>query len=194
MLAPNKQNLLILKGQVKLVENGLKLLKEKRSGLIYTFLELAKQGKILEQKVSNQISKLISNYDSSMAFLSSQELELLLTKDPVKVMNLQIHKKRISGVYVDELKIHLVPPHRDYLKFDIRSILKVFANFLPIILELSQLKLNTQRMSQEIQKVNRQISNLENKISDINTQIKFIRNALMEKENFEKSVSIKLFN
>lgn len=194
MLAPNKQNLLILKGQSKLVKNGLKLLKEKRSGLIYTFLDLAKQGKVLEQKVSGQIAKILASYDSSMSFLSSEELEMLLIKDPVKVMNLTTQKKRISGVYVDQLKIDLSAPVRNYLKPDIKNILTVFANFLPIILELSQLKLNVQRMSQEIQKVSRQISNLENKINSINDQIKFIKNALMEKENFEKAVSIKLFN
>jgi vacuolar-type H+-ATPase subunit D/Vma8 len=193
MLAPNKQNLLILKGQITLVKNGLKLLKEKKSGLIYTFLDLAKQGKILEQKSSKEVAKILNNYERVTAFISTEELSLLLLNNPIKVMNLTVHKKRISGVYVDDLKVDILPPNRPSLKTDLQSILTIFGNFLPVILELSQLKLTTEKIAIEIQKVSRQISNLERKVEDINSQIKFIKNALMEKENFEKAVSIKLF-
>jgi vacuolar-type H+-ATPase subunit D/Vma8 len=191
MLAPNKQNLLLLKSQIKLVKNGLKLLKEKRSGLIYTFLELSKKGKEMELKISDQVTDILEKYEIDTALVSTYSLIEALEATPA--MDLVTKKKRISGVYVDDLDIKLTSPKRDNLKTGIRDVLSLFASFFPIILELSQLKLNVQRIATEIQKVGRQISNLERKVEDINAQIKFIKTALMEKENFEKAVSIKLF-
>ena len=91
---------------------------------------------------------------------------------------------------MDDLKVDILPPNRPSLKTDLQSILTIFGNFLPVILELSQLKLTTEKIAIEIQKVSRQISNLERKVEDINSQIKFIKNALMEKENFEACMQL----
>ncbi len=192
MLAPNKQNLLLLKTQQKLVKNGHKLLKEKRSGLIYTFLEMSREGKQLEKKVSKELQKILSQYDRSMIFVSSEALNSILEQVPV--MDLVTQKKRVSGVYVDTLKITLRKPKRKGLKKDIKLSLDIFANYFSIILKLSQIRLNVQKVAVEIQKVSRQISNLENKMDSIASQIKFIQSALMEKSNFEKATLIKVFN
>jgi vacuolar-type H+-ATPase subunit D/Vma8 len=189
MLAPNKQNLLIVKSQLKLVNNGMKLLKEKRSGLIFTFLDMARKGKVLEQNVSKEIQIILSLYESSLTFTSSESLILALENIPTT--KLSIEKKRISGVYVDLLKIIVKRPVRKFLKPSLKISLDFFANYFPILLELTQMKLNTKRIASEILKVNRQISNLERKVEDILAQIKYIQNSLMEKENFEKSVLIK---
>jgi vacuolar-type H+-ATPase subunit D/Vma8 len=54
MIAPNKQNLILLKNQKKVTQNGYKLLKEKRAGLIVYFLELSKKGKELKRKFLGQ--------------------------------------------------------------------------------------------------------------------------------------------
>lgn len=192
MLAPNKQNLLILKNQKNLVKNGYKLLKEKRSGLIFIFLDLAKQGKILENRIAKELSLVLKNYNQSLAFVTVEDLVKNLPKLPV--MDLKVFKKRVSGVYVDNLNINLASIKRENLKSSIIEPLTLFANYFPILLELSQLKINCTRIALEIKKVSRQISNLENKIQEVDQEIKFIDNALMEKTNLEKATLIKIFN
>jgi vacuolar-type H+-ATPase subunit D/Vma8 len=192
MLAPNKQNLLLLKSQKKLVENGFKLLKEKRTGLIFTFLDLARQGKNLENQVSKDLEIVLKNYNQSLSFVTIEDLVKNLPNQPTT--KIEIIKKRISGVYTDNLKISLVTPKRDNLKALVSKPLSLFASYFPILLEVSQLKINCTRISNEIKKVSRQISNLENKIQEIKEQIKFIDNALMEKTNLEKATLIKIFN
>jgi vacuolar-type H+-ATPase subunit D/Vma8 len=191
MIAPNKQNLLIQKNQKKLVANGYKLLKEKRAGLIVTFLEFATKGKKLEKQVSTQITSILNAYRSGLAFVSSQALFESLKSKPS--LNLSISKKRVSGVYVDSLNLQTKIPKREELKFDIATSLESFGHFFPLLLELSQLKINTLRIAAEIDKTNRQIQNLERKIEDIEAEIKFIENALNEKSNLEKATLIKIF-
>lgn len=191
MLAPNKQNLLIQKNQKKLVLNGYKLLKEKRAGLIITFLEFASKGKKLEKKVSSQISQILNSYRTGLTFVSSQTLFENLKSAPS--LNLNVSKKRVSGVYIDSLDLKTKIPDRKDLKTDIETSLKAFGWFFPILLELSQLKINTLRIAAEIEKTNRQIQNLEKKTEDIEAEIKFIENALNEKSNLEKATLIKIF-
>ncbi len=192
MIAANKQNLLLLKSQKKLVQNGHKLLKEKRSGLIVTFLNLSKKGKELEKKISSEVQKALEIYSQSITFTDTLSLLKLLTQVPA--LKLDTQKKRISGVYVQNLNLKVKPPKREKIKTGISKGLNSFAKYLPILLELIQLKLNCQKIAEEITKTNRQISNLEKKIENIEDDIKFINSALQEKQNLEKATLIKIFN
>lgn len=192
MLAPNKQNLILLGQQRKLVKTGHKLLKEKRSGLIITFIELATQGKLLEQKLAKQMALIMRKYALATSVISIESLIDELVSMPA--IDLEIIKKRISGVYVENLKVEIKPPVRSRLKKDIAEALDLFADFFPMVLELTQLRINCQKIAIQIQKTSRQISNLERKMEDIDAQTKFIKNALNEKNNLEKATLIKIFN
>jgi len=192
MIAPNKQNLLLLKSQKKLVKNGHKLLKEKRAGLIINFLELAQKGKKLEQELSEGIQKVLDIYHKSITFTDTKKLIESLTKIPA--MKLAVGKKKMSGVYITKLNIDVKKPEREDLKDDLRIGLNNFSKILPLVLQVSQLKLNCSKISTEITKTSRQISNLERKMDDIDQQSKFIRATLQEKENLEKATLIKIFN
>ena len=191
MLAPNKQNLLLLKGQKKTIASGYKLLKEKQTGLILTFLDLARKGKALEKEVSGNLNVLIAEYLTSLGLIPSQSLINALPS--IACMDLDVTKKRISGVYIEFLTLHLNIPRRPLLKSNIATSLTNFGEYFPSILELSQLKINCQNIANEIKKVNRQIANLDQKIISIESEIKYITNVLNEKANLEKAVLIKLF-
>jgi V/A-type H+/Na+-transporting ATPase subunit D len=192
MLAPNKQNLLLLRGQIKVVNNGLKLLKEKRNGLIAMFLSIAKEGKVLEYKLQSDQQKILSLYNKSMTFTSTESL--LSALQPKSAKELKILRKRVSGVYIESLDIKIYPQTRNNLKINLRKSLGAFANSFADILKVSQLRLNITRVSNEIQKTNRQINNLEIRLENIKTQIKYINSALSEKENLEKATLIKIFS
>jgi len=191
MLAPNKQNLILLKGQLKLIKNGHKLLKEKRSGLIVNFLDLSRRGRNLEQELSKDLSGVLAAYESSLTFVSAHSLLKNLTTVPAILF--RSVRKRMSGVYIQNFSITIQPPQRPSLKTDITSSLSAFAHVFPVVLELAQLKINCTRLANEILKTNRQISNLERRTDETNGQIKFIKSALEEQANFEKATLISIF-
>ena len=195
MISPNKQNLILLKQQNKLTCNGYKLLTEKRNGLILSFLNMAREGRAAEKKLLEKIKGYLERYRGASAFVSSEELldELnLLTKN--EGLRILLRKKRLSGVYVHEFTVSAVPPEREQLKPVLQHLLTNFAGLFQEVLRVSQLKINVAKLAQEIHKTNRQLSNLEQKIGQIESNIKYIKAALMEKENYEKSVLMKIFN
>lgn len=195
MISPNKQNLILLKGQSKLTRNGYKLLTEKRNGLIISFLEMARTGQQVEAKLREHIDGYLAKYNGATVFVSTQELlDELAELTKTEGLRILLEKKRLSGVYVNNFVIASVPPERDYLKPVLRDILTNFGELFKEILHVSQLKLNVENLAQEIHKTNRQLSNLEQKIAKIESDIKYIKAALMERENYEKSVLMKIFN
>ncbi len=191
MLAPNKQNLLLVKKQKKVIKNGLKLLREKRTSLVIIFLEQARRGKQLEKQLSRDLRKVLDRYKQATTFTNIQKLISNLPLEPI--MELDVQKKRTSGVYLNHLKLDLQLPSRPYVKHDIRESLNHFGRFFPLILEITQIKLNCMRIAKEIEKTNRQISNLENRIENLTIEEKFITTSLNEKANLEKATLIKIF-
>lgn len=192
MISPNKQNLILLKQQKKLTQNGHKLLKEKRNGLIINFLQICKEGKSLEQELLSKINGFLEKYNGITSFISTSQLLDALTKTPG--LSLMVEKKRLSGVYINQFILTVEPPQRELLKKVLQDVLSNFGELFKGIVELSQTKINAENISLEIHKTNRQISNLEQKIEQIEQDIKYIKSALMEKENYEKSVLMKIFN
>ena len=158
MIAPNKQNLLLLKTTLKSQQNGHRLLKEKRSGLILSFLQLAKQGKKLESEISTNRQAILSSYLQSLNLVSPASINLSLDFQPV--LELVSSKKKISGVSIIELSAKLNLPNRQNLRLPIQITLANFANLFPNLITLSQLKTSCQSLALEIKKVARQINNL----------------------------------
>lgn len=191
MIAPNKQNYLVLQKRLKTFQNGHKLLQEKRNGLIVSFVDLAKKGKELEKKISSKMKKVIANYDESLTFVSSSKLFDAIEQVPAT--KLDVSMKRISGVKVKDLHIDVNVPKRDNLKPDLQESLNQMTQNLPALLELINLKTTVERLANEILKTNRQISAIENKVEDTEGQIKWVKSVLDEKSNLEKSVLITIF-
>ncbi|MEM1312498.1 MAG: V-type ATP synthase subunit D [Patescibacteria group bacterium] len=191
MIVPNKQNLLLLKKKSKTIKSGMKLLKEKRTGLVALFVRLAKEGKALESKVSLLQDNVLEAYTEAMSFISISGLVDNLPSQAK--LDLKVEKKRISGVYLENFTIDILAPVRVELKQTLTNSLSQFADLFPDLLMLIQLKMNVEKISIEIEKTNRLINNLEKKTEEIMQQTKYIKRVLSEKENFEKATLIKIF-
>lgn len=192
MIAPNKQNLLLLKTTLKSQQNGHRLLKEKRSGLILSFLQLAKQGKKLESEIITNRQAILNSYLQSLNLVSPASINLSLDFQPA--LELVSSKKRMSGVSIIELAAKLNLPNRQNLRLPIQVSLANFANLFPNLITLSQLKTSCQALALEIKKVARQINNLEQKTNQTQLDLKFIKQALDERSNLEKATLIKTFS
>jgi V/A-type H+-transporting ATPase subunit D len=192
MIAPNKQNLLKLKNQIKTFRSGFKLLTEKRNGLIKLFLDMAREGKELELQLSNELNGVMQAYSQAITYVSSQDLETEIPFQPVT--SLHTRKKRISGVYIENLDLDVKSPDRPTLRDNIQQPMNKFAHYFPLLLKVSQLRINCQRISEEIIKTNRQIANVEKKIEQTQSQIKYIKELLSDQENMNKATLKRIFN
>lgn len=191
MIAPNKQNYLLLKRQLKTIVSGHKLLKEKRNGLILAFLELCRKGDLLEHELRGEIKQILDVYEQSMTLVSSEDLASSI--NPSCKMKLDVSKKRMSGVRLTQFAMELGTKLQESIKPDINESLLMFQHTFPKVMEMIQLQINCKKLSLEITKTNRQIANVENNIEGIKSTLKFISLTLQEKENQTKSILIKLF-
>ena len=191
MIAANKQNLLLVKSQKKAVDNGLRLLREKRSGLVVMFLKMAKEGKQKQQNLSQNWLIFLNQVKKSFSLLNAQELTKQLS--PKVLTSLKIKHKNITGVKTNQLDLVIGKVERPKLKTNLSQTLSDFNLIFPEFIKLAQLKTNCIKVSTEITKTNRQISNLEKKLENVNTEIKYINSALLERSNSEKATLIKIF-
>lgn len=192
MLAPNKQNLLYLRNQKKVIQNGLKLLKEKRTGLVTMLMEYASKGKALEGEVQQQWKAFLPTYQLNTGLVSTYTLMSYLTPLPAQKLSSSI--RRVSGVYLNSLDLVLKNPQRVGLKHTLSTVFMMFTYFFPKLLKVIELKINCSKIAIEIEKTNRQINNLENLSEQTQAGIKFISSALSERANQEKATLIQLFS
>jgi vacuolar-type H+-ATPase subunit D/Vma8 len=191
MIAPNKQNLILLGAQKKVTQSGYKLLKEKRAGLITYFLELSKTGKSIELELNTNHLNRVRLLGNFFSIYDIYELNDYLLGNPCSYLH--ISKKRVSGVYVDSIHIEVASLIKKNLKSIVSHNLRDFSHTFPLLIKLAQLKLNCKNLAAEILKTNRQIASLDKKIEEINNTIKYIKAVLSDKENLEKGILLKLF-
>jgi vacuolar-type H+-ATPase subunit D/Vma8 len=191
MIAANKQNLLLIKGQRKSVDNGLRLLREKRSGLVIMFLKLANEGKQKQKQLSKNWLIFLNLIKKNLSLLNIKEL--LNQLNPKLSTKLTLKYKNVTGVHLNQLDFAIDNQPRNSLKTNLKNSLSDFNGIFPDFIKLAQLKTNCLKIATEITKTNRQISNLETKLEVMQAEIKYINAALLERSNAEKAILIKIF-
>lgn len=191
MIAANKQNLLLIQSQKKAVGNGLRLLREKRTGLVVMFLKMAKEGKQKQQSLSQNWLIFLNSVKKSFSLLNVAQLIKELS--PKLQTSLTIKNKNITGVRTNLLDLTINGKPRPTLKPHLNQSFSDFTLIFPEFIKLAQLKTNCLKISTEITKTNRQISNLEKKLENMQLEIKYINSALLERSNSEKATLIKIF-
>lgn len=191
MVAANKQNLLLIKGQRKSVDNGLRLLREKRSGLVIMFLKLANEGKQKQKQLSKNWLIFLNLIKKNLSLLNIKEL--LNQLNPKLSTKLTLKYKNVTGVHLNQLDFAIDNQPRNSLKTNLKNSLSDFNGIFPDFIKLAQLKTNCLKIATEITKTNRQISNLETKLEVMQAEIKYINAALLERSNAEKAILIKIF-
>lgn len=192
-IAPNKQTILLLKKQQKLVQNGHKLLKEKLVGLIRIFTDLVQQGFLLEKKLNQELEVILKQYQKSTLFVNKKQLLALLEEQKQTLFQIEIKEKKILGVTLQEVRVQVRPSTEGKLKKNLDLCLEAFVYLFPTILQVNQLKANCRKLSQEIKKTLRQISNLEKRQQIIAEQIKYIKSVLEEQSNLNRATLIRIF-
>jgi len=187
---PTRMVLTSLKKRLKTATRGHKLLKDKRDELMKRFIDLARENKVLRDKVEERIMNVYAGFTIANAVMSKEILEESLMY-PKQGVDLKVGYQNIMSVDVpvfdfrykssDESDIYPYGFANTSGELDgaIKSLVEVF----PIMLELAAIEKKIALLAEEIEKTRRRVNALEYiMIPQLKETIKFIRMKLDENE------------
>jgi len=176
--------LLKLKKRLIVAKRGHKLLKDKRDALIQEFIRLAKESKIVREKLEEKLMncyQVFSDVSSQMSRISLEEA-FMFPKAKAEVL---ITYKNIMSVKAPRYKYKCEGKHYTYSLVDTNAgIDKSVNNFykvMPLMLRVAELDKTINLLADEIEKTRRRVNALEYILMpDLEETIKFITMKLDE--------------
>lgn len=183
---PTRQELLALKAKLKTAQHGHKLLKEKRDGLMKSFMAIIREAKDLRTKIEEEMG------DSFFSFIFfSSKIDRAVVEEsliaPVKKINFRASTENVMGV---ELPRFDYKEEGDFLCYDLattstsldRSLIK-FSSILQDMVKLAEIEHSAKLLALEIEKTRRRVNALEYVfIPDIIETVEYITAKLSEQE------------
>ncbi len=183
---PTRQEFLKLKIRLKAAQRGHKLLKEKRDGLMKSFMEIIREAKTLREKIEQELGQgFFSFIFASAKMRRSMISEALLA--PSKTVSLTATTKNVMGVEVPRFQYN---EQGEAICYDLATTstsldraLDIFSKSLQDMIKLAEIEHSAKLLAEEIEKTRRRVNALEHVfIPDIQETIKYIRAKLGEQE------------
>lgn len=183
---PTRQELLRLKIKLKTAQRGHKLLKEKRDGLMKSFMAIIREAKDLRQEIEQQLG----DGFFSFVFFSAKIRNAVINESlvvPTKKVSLEAKTKNVMGV---EVPIFEYQEEGDFLCYDLATTstsldraLETFSNAIKKMVRLAEIEHSAKLLAEEIEKTRRRVNALEYVfIPDMIETIKYITAKLNEQE------------
>lgn len=194
---PTKINLLRLKEELKLAQEGVKLLDRKREVLTRELLKIGFEIKEIKSRVEEFLENIYKKYEVLKKKIGNEKLKFLkfLKVTPPQITSIE---KSIMGVHIphfvikENFKINFCSPLFSCKEFD--EFIDSLSELLPLLLNYVELNFSLFRVANELLKTQKRLKALENIfIPEFKSRIKVIEEVLEEneKENFFRSKLIK---
>lgn len=184
-VSPTRIALLKLKKELKVAQKGHKLLKDKRDGLIKTFMKVIYEARDKRRDVEARLGTAFSSYLKARALTSASSLNaaFLLPNAEIK---LDVKVKRVMSVPVPEFMIEKKGHAFSYgfvdTNGDLDKSLLAFDEVFVDVIKLAALEKNVENLAREIEQTRRRVSALENiMIPELKQTIKFVSQQLEER-------------
>jgi V/A-type H+-transporting ATPase subunit D len=181
---PTRMSLLTLKKQVKTAKRGHKLLKDKRDGLMKSFMEIIREVRELRKEVETEMGRVFSHFLAASATMSPEDLEnaLLLTTANLK---LEVKTKNIMSVQVPEFKAKFSGKAKNFSPLftsgELDVALEALEELFPLLLKLAGIESAAEALAEEIEKTRTRVNALEyRRIPDLEDTVRFITMKLEE--------------
>lgn len=183
---PTRQELLDLKIRLRTAQRGHKLLKEKRDGLMKSFMSIIREAKELRVKIEKEMGDSFFSFIFFVSKIDRAVVEESLIV-PVKKIDLKATTKNVMGVEVPQFNYK---EEGDFLCYDLattstsldRSLIK-FSIVLKDMVKLAEIEHSAKLLAIEIEKTRRRVNALEYVfIPDIIETVKYITAKLNEQE------------
>jgi len=183
---PTRQELLKLKTKLKTAQRGHKLLKEKRDGLMKSFMAIIRQAKTLREQIEQDLGKGFFSYVYFSAKIPLSVINESLAVSTKKV-SLEAKTKNVMGTEVPEF---IYQEQGDFMCYDLVTTstsldkaLITFSAALKTMVKLAEIEHSAKLLAAEIEKTRRRVNALEYVyIPDMVETIKYITSKLNEQE------------
>ena len=188
-VSPTRMNLITRKAQIKLAQQGVDLLKNKRDALIKEFFELVKPVVGLRKKLESKQGDARFKLFLALAAEGPERLgsvSLACRRD----FQIDLERRNLWGIRVADLK--RPPVTRGLLERGyaitgtgsrIDEAARSFEELLDSILELAPIETKLKKLGEEIKKTSRRVNALEQRlIPRLNAQKRYIQQVLEERE------------
>ena len=187
-VAPTKSNLMNLKEELDIAEEGHSLLDEKREVLIMELMNNVRGYKDLEEEITKKLNQAYDSLENAM--LSTGEGPFRKVAKNTRETQVEARTKSVMGIPVPEIMVDTpklqgpVPLEETDEYFD-----EAYLNFLEIVeklVEWAEKEALLWKLGNEVKKTQKRVNALENKfIPQYEGQIKKIEEALEEEEREE---------
>ncbi|PNS00777.1 V-type ATP synthase subunit D [Petrotoga mexicana DSM 14811] len=187
---PTKGNLIALKQQYQLSQEGHDLLEKKRNIIMKELVDLIEQAKEIQEKILTTLARAYESLQLANLDLGIENIEEYANGIP-EYDELKIRFKSVMGVEVPELirqeKPKLEIPYEIYrTDAALDEAYISFETALELITEASMIENKVYKLAYEVQKTKKRVSALENiVIPKMKESIKFIQDTLEETEREE---------
>ena len=183
---PTRMELLNLKKQIKTAERGHKLLRDKQDGLMQKFMEIIREARNLRRQVEEKLSKAFKNFMQASAMMYPEVLENALMY-PSASVSLDVETKNVMSVRIPHFSLTQEGNILNYgylqTSGELDMALEAFQEVLPLLIQLSEIERQAERLAEETEKTRRRVNALEHMlIPNLKETVKFISMKLNEAE------------
>lgn len=183
---PTRQEFLKLKIKLRTAQRGHKLLKEKRDGLMKSFMAIIREAKTLREDIEKELGQGFFSFIFFSAKMRQSQIKEALAV-PTKTVTLSAKTKNVMGV---EVPLFEYQEEGDFLSYDLATTstsldraLDTFSNALQKMVKLAEIEHSAKLLAAEIEKTRRRVNALEYVfIPDMEETIKYIQAKLNEQE------------
>jgi len=183
---PTRMEMLKLKKRLKIAEQGYKLLKDKRDGLMKEFIQIIKEVKNLRKEIEPELQAAFQSFIFASAVASTWKIDEFLAF-PRKKIFLEAKTKNVMGVNIPifdyQEKDNFISYSLTQTPADIDESAKIFSTIFKKMVVLAQIEHSAKLLALEIEKTRRRVNALEYVfIPNIKETIKYITTKLAEQE------------
>lgn len=184
-VSPTRVSLLRLKKELKTAKKGHKLLKDKRDGLVKTFMSVIYEAKGLREDVEARLGSAFDSYSRASGMTNANSLETAFIAPNAKV-KLDVKVKSVMSVKIPQFSVEKTGSAFAYglleTTGDLDNAMVKFDEVFVDVLRLAELEKTAENLAEEIEKTRRRVSALENvRIPNLQETIKFITMQLDER-------------
>lgn len=185
-VAPTKSNLLSIKEQLSVAEDGYELLEQKREILVMELMRLVETVKLLEQKIKKKVEESYPSLKKMLMAVGGDRVERIsasihydfkITEKPVTIAGMQF-----NSIDVELPKKQLFYSYMDTFA-DTDKVMSEFFDLLALLTQMASIRTIVWRLATEVKKTQRRVNALDKMvIPQARETKKYIESVLEERD------------
>ena len=185
-IAPTKSNLLSIKEQLSVAQNGYELLEQKREILVMELMRIVEQVKLLEKQIDSTVEQAYPALKNMLKIVGGDRVERI--GHSVKY-DFHIKETRVStgGLNFDSIEVEL-PKQQLFYSYlgsfaDSDKVMVEFFKLLSLLTQMASIRTIAWRLANEVKKTQRRVNALDKLVIPQNRETKtYIEGVLEERE------------